>query len=99
MILLFKEKENFDLAESAVELYPPELFAAELLQSIGVKKTEDYFKWANDEFDSKLYSMPEFGMNEYVMPGREIHDSQGFHDFVRQATKHIGETRLVIPFK
>lgn len=97
LILLFEQKDKIESLSDVESIFPAEVYAAKILQAIEVHSVDGYFEWVDEELRSKRLAFPDLGIHEYILPGRDTHESQQFRDFIENAIKHFGNNRIVLP--
>lgn len=96
LILLYEQRQLLDEAKQLVEKEPNDLYAGQLLHSIGVDTAEDYFLWAKNKIDSEASKFQELEVDGYIFPGIEVHNSDGFKQFITGAILCPSNERLVL---
>ena len=96
LILLFEKRQLLDEASQLVELEPNSLYAGQVLHSIGVDTAEEYFLFAEEVMDNMTSSYEKLGVPGVIFPGREIHESDDFNQFIEMSILQPASERLIL---
>ena len=99
LVLLYEKRQLLSEAEQLLDKSPNTVYAGQILHSIGVDTPEDYFSWAEKEMNRLTSDYQEIGVDGVVFPGREIHESDGFREFVKMSIICPSSERLVFVFQ